>query len=46
MEKWTSHVYGASTLLELRGQQEMQNPEGLKLFIQLRFQIVSLMIPG
>ncbi|KAL2859337.1 hypothetical protein BJX68DRAFT_226138 [Aspergillus pseudodeflectus] len=40
MEKWTSHVYGASTLLELRGQHELQSPEGLKLFIQLRFQII------
>jgi hypothetical protein len=43
MEKWTSHVYGASTLLELRGQNELQSPEGLKLFIQLRFQIVSFL---
>ncbi|KAL2829379.1 hypothetical protein BJY01DRAFT_255022 [Aspergillus pseudoustus] len=40
MQKWTSHVYGASTLLELRGQKELQSPEGPKLFIQLRFQII------
>ncbi|KAL2803268.1 hypothetical protein BJX63DRAFT_78242 [Aspergillus granulosus] len=40
MGKWTSHVYGASTLLELRGQKELQSPDGLKLFIQLRFQII------
>lgn len=41
MEKWTTHVYGASVLLELRGPLELQTSEGLKLFIQLRFQIVS-----
>ncbi|KAL2872595.1 Zn(II)2Cys6 transcription factor [Aspergillus lucknowensis] len=40
MEKWTSHIYGASALLELRGQQELQDAEALKLFIQLRFQII------
>ena len=36
MEKWTIHVYGASALLELRVLLEL-----LKLFIPLRFQIVS-----
>ncbi|KAL4874796.1 hypothetical protein BJY04DRAFT_224637 [Aspergillus karnatakaensis] len=40
INKWTSHVYGASALLELRGQEELQNSEGLNLFIQLRFQII------
>lgn len=44
MEKWTTHVYGASALLELRGPSELQTAEGLKLFIQLRFQIVSTAI--
>lgn len=36
MEIWTIHVYGASALLELRGLLEL-----LKLFIPLRFQVVS-----
>ncbi|KAL4970357.1 Zn(II)2Cys6 transcription factor [Aspergillus stella-maris] len=40
IEKWTSHIYGAAALLELRGPEHLQSEEGLKLFVQLRFQII------
>lgn len=40
IEKWTSHIYGAAALLELRGAEQLQDEDGLKLFVQLRFQIV------
>ncbi|KAL4913502.1 hypothetical protein BDW62DRAFT_192341 [Aspergillus aurantiobrunneus] len=40
IEKWTSHIRGASILLELRGPEHLQSEEGLKLFVQLRFQII------
>ncbi|PKY05950.1 hypothetical protein P168DRAFT_250959 [Aspergillus campestris IBT 28561] len=40
IEKWTSHIYGAAALLELRGSEQLQDEDGLKLFIQLRFQII------
>ncbi|KAL4860662.1 hypothetical protein BDV12DRAFT_191572 [Aspergillus spectabilis] len=40
IEKWTNHIYGAAALLELRGPEHLQAEEGLKLFVQLRFQII------
>ncbi|KAF7595341.1 hypothetical protein BBP40_006590 [Aspergillus hancockii] len=40
IEKWTNHIYGAAALLELRGPEQLQDPNGLKLFVQLRFQII------
>ncbi|KAL4880985.1 hypothetical protein BJY04DRAFT_190555 [Aspergillus karnatakaensis] len=40
IEKWTNHIYGAAALLELRGPEHLQSEEGLKLFVQLRFQII------
>ncbi|KAH8434210.1 Zn(II)2Cys6 transcription factor [Aspergillus melleus] len=40
IEKWTSHIYGAAALLELRGTEQLQDEDGLKLFVQLRFQII------
>ncbi|KAL2818391.1 hypothetical protein BJX63DRAFT_73609 [Aspergillus granulosus] len=40
IEKWTNHIYGAAALLELRGPEQLQTEEGLKLFVQLRFQII------
>lgn len=42
IEKWTNHIKGAAALLELRGPEHLQSEEGLKLFVQLRFQIVCL----
>ncbi|GES62315.1 C6 finger domain protein [Aspergillus terreus] len=41
IEKWTSHIYGAAALLELRGAEQLQDEDGLKLFVQLRFQIIT-----
>ncbi|PTU22895.1 hypothetical protein P175DRAFT_0149369 [Aspergillus ochraceoroseus IBT 24754] len=40
IEKWTNHIYGAIALLEIRGPEHLSTEEGLKLFIQLRFQII------
>ncbi|KAE8149423.1 hypothetical protein BDV25DRAFT_156336 [Aspergillus avenaceus] len=40
IEKWTSHIYGAAALLEVRGPEQLQDEDGLKLFVQLRFQII------
>lgn len=42
IEKWTNHIKGAAALLELRGPEHLQSEEGLKLFVQLRFQIVCV----
>ncbi|KAH2754531.1 hypothetical protein KXV94_000945 [Aspergillus fumigatus] len=41
IEKWTNHLRGAAAILELRGPEQVQNEEGLKLFVQLRFQIIT-----
>ncbi|KAL2793741.1 hypothetical protein BJX66DRAFT_305340 [Aspergillus keveii] len=41
MEKWTSHMRGASLLLEMRNHQHLQRSEGLMLFVQLRFHIIT-----
>ncbi|KAF9887045.1 hypothetical protein FE257_010539 [Aspergillus nanangensis] len=41
IEKWTSHIYGAAALLELRGAEQLQDEDGLKLFVQLRFQLIT-----
>ncbi|KAL3454861.1 hypothetical protein BJX65DRAFT_315802 [Aspergillus insuetus] len=41
IEKWTNHVRGASLLLEMRSHQHLQCSEGLMLFVQLRFQIIT-----
>ncbi|KAB8274354.1 hypothetical protein BDV30DRAFT_209297 [Aspergillus minisclerotigenes] len=40
IEKWTNHIYGAAALLEVRGPEQLQDEDGLKLFVQLRFQII------
>ncbi|KAE8350133.1 hypothetical protein BDV28DRAFT_163188 [Aspergillus coremiiformis] len=41
IEKWTSHIYGAAALLEVRGPEQLQDQHGLALFVQLRFQIIT-----
>ncbi|RLL97115.1 hypothetical protein CFD26_106349 [Aspergillus turcosus] len=41
IEKWTNHLRGAAAILELRGPEQVQNEEGLKLFVQLRFLIIT-----
>ncbi|PYH45711.1 Zn(II)2Cys6 transcription factor [Aspergillus saccharolyticus JOP 1030-1] len=40
LDNWTNHISGAAALLELRGVEQLQRAEGLKLFLQLRFQII------
>lgn len=40
IEKWTNHIYGAAALLEVRGAEQLRDENGLKLFVQLRFQII------
>lgn len=42
MESWTQHIDGAAALLELRGEDQFQHQFGLRLFIQLRGQIVRV----
>ncbi|PYI23862.1 C6 finger domain protein [Aspergillus violaceofuscus CBS 115571] len=40
LDNWTNHISGAAALLELRGVEQLQKAEGLKLFLQLRYQII------
>ncbi|PYH96733.1 C6 finger domain protein [Aspergillus ellipticus CBS 707.79] len=40
IDNWTNHINGAAALLELRGVEQLQNEQGLKLFIQMRYQII------
>ncbi len=41
MSAWTRHIRGASSLVQLRGKQQLQHRAGHELFIQLRTQVVS-----
>ena len=38
---WTAHVEAATTLLELRGQEQFTRERGGQLYVQIRSQIVS-----
>ncbi|OJI84882.1 hypothetical protein ASPTUDRAFT_188979 [Aspergillus tubingensis CBS 134.48] len=40
IDSWTNHIRGAVALLELRGVEQLQDPDGLQLFLQLRYQII------
>ncbi|GKZ33737.1 hypothetical protein AbraIFM66950_003769 [Aspergillus brasiliensis] len=40
IDNWTNHISGAAALLELRGVEQLQDPDGLQLFLQLRYQII------
>ncbi|RAL16853.1 Zn(II)2Cys6 transcription factor [Aspergillus homomorphus CBS 101889] len=40
LDNWTNHIAGAAALLELRGVEQLRKAEGLKLFLQLRYQII------
>ncbi|PWY90053.1 C6 finger domain protein [Aspergillus heteromorphus CBS 117.55] len=40
IDNWTNHITGAVALLELRGVEQLQNDHGLRLFLQLRYQII------
>ena len=39
---WTNHISGATALLDLRGAEQLRSEAGLRLFLHLRYQIVSL----
>jgi hypothetical protein len=41
---WEAHVNAATTLLELRGQEQFTRERGAQLYVQIRSQIVSLTI--
>lgn len=41
MRSWESHIKGALTLLELRGEKQLKCDTGLQMFLDLRTQIVS-----
>jgi hypothetical protein len=41
MIAWTRHIQGASSLVQLRGKQQLRHRAGHELFIQLRTQVVS-----
>ena len=40
LDAWSSHVYGATALLELRGPDQFRTPDGLRMFVQV---VVSVM---
>lgn len=41
IDRWMKHMDGAANLIEHRGPEQLSHPEGLKLFTQLRAQIVG-----
>jgi hypothetical protein len=42
IDRWMKHMDGAAQLIEHRGLEQLNRPEGLRLFTQLRAQIVGL----
>lgn len=44
IENWINHIRGAAALLELRGVEQLQDSDGLRLFVQLRYQIVCFFL--
>ncbi|KAJ8059008.1 hypothetical protein OCU04_011988 [Sclerotinia nivalis] len=41
MQSWTKHIIGASSLMQLRGKQCLENPIGRHLFLHLRTQVIT-----
>jgi hypothetical protein len=41
IDRWVNHMEGATKLIEIRGSEQLARQEGLKLFTQLRAQVVS-----
>src|ERR1700733_8709352 len=41
MRSWENHIRGALTLLELRGEKQLEHDIGFQIFLVLRAQIVS-----
>lgn len=37
------HIHGSAALLEMRGEKQLRNELGLRLFMQTRNQIVSIL---
>jgi hypothetical protein len=46
MRSWAEHIRGAVTLLELRGESQLDSYIGMQIFLQLRAQIVGLFYPN
>jgi hypothetical protein len=44
--RWMGHVDGATRIMEVRGEGQLDGPEGLELFTHLRTQIVSTLPPS
>ncbi|PWY88786.1 C6 finger domain protein [Aspergillus sclerotioniger CBS 115572] len=44
IDNWTNHIDGAAALLELRGVEQLQEEQGLQLFLKLRYQILAKII--
>lgn len=42
IDSWTNHINGATALLDLRGTDQFKTRTGLRLFLYLRYQIVSV----
>jgi hypothetical protein len=42
MSAWARHIQGASSLVQIRGKQQLRHRVGHELFMQLRGQVVSL----
>lgn len=42
IDSWTNHINGATALLEIRGTDQLKTSAGLRLFLYLRYQIVSV----
>jgi hypothetical protein len=43
MSAWTRHIQGASSLVQLRGKQQLRHRVGRAIFIQFRTQVVSFL---
>jgi hypothetical protein len=41
MSAWARHIQGASSLVQLRGKQQLHYRVGHEIFVQLRAQVVS-----
>jgi hypothetical protein len=43
IRRWMAHVDGATRIIEVRGEDQLDRPEGLELFRHLRVGIVSIL---
>ena len=42
MSSWLEHIHGSAALLDLRGREQFESEQGIRLFVHMRAQIVSL----